>query len=349
MNRYALSTTNILTMIVLSTSWTILISANPMPQQDNGTVNINTTTSSPSTRTVNINSNIRLSNNEALQQLLLAAYRAEQIRRSASTTTTVRTPTNIPPLLEYENETIVENLESVVRNDTASIDLELPANVYEVPLEVWINEESSAPSIQVQPTDQERPIDETQRIILEALQASRQSTDHTIRHRGRRLATRSQNSRSINQGVSEDAVSSVPIRNIDIDRNILNLLQRQQEESAEANGALNILRQRDRFNLTVDYQATFHNIGSTQLEDIMLVLSSNCSQLRSRKVVRWLSSRRGILFECRNGAWVSKYLSKRNRKPRTAFVTGNSLSQICMTIRKRVMLVNVFHITNILP
>lgn len=232
-----------------------------------------------------------------------------------------RMPMNIQPaLLDYENATAVENLERTVTNQTDTpTEIELPSDVYEVPLEVWITEEGDSESAAVEREDE--PIDETQRIIVEALQTeSSAQTDHTIRHRGRRVATRNANNRQ----VSEDSVASLPLETANINRDIYTLLQQQQQTSEESNGSLDLLRQRERFNMTVDYQAPFQNIESNQLMEIVTIMNSDCTQvLRKKKLVRWVSGTRGILFECRNGAWVVTYLSRRTRKLRPTSVRGN--------------------------
>ena len=308
----------LLTIILLPLTWTI--PANSVPTGRNQRQTTSTDSTVVSNRRTASDINVRMSNSEALQ-LLLAAYLSDHTHLANVTSeSSIRTPITIQPaLLDYENETEVEDLEKVVVNSTdLASEVELPSDVYEVSLEAWINEENAPPT----PRRNMNSIDETQRIIIQALRSGSDSpSDHTIRHRGRRVATR--NNDRTNRRVSEDAVVSLPIENAEVNRNILNLLQRQQPENSESSGPLDILRQRERFNMTVDYQAPFQNISVSKLMEIVILMRSDCSQMsRQKKLVQWVSGLRGILFECRNGAWVVTYLSRRKGKPRPSSITG---------------------------
>lgn len=318
MSKHKVGIKTVTLTVLLHTTWIIIISAVPTAY-NNQHNNTDTNTNAESLNSQNIS---RLSNGEALE-LLLSAYLAEH--RQVLNTSQRATPLPIslqPALLDYENETEVEDLAKIVANQTMQFDdIVLPADVYEVPLEVWISEEDvSTPSAT---QENERQIDETQRLITETLrQQIQQPSAHTIRHRSRRVATRSV-SRTSQTRLADDPVASLPIKNLDINGNILNLLRQQQRGTDEATGSLDILRQRSRFNITVEHQAPFQNIEAKKLMEIVILMRSDCSQVsRKKKMIRWVSGMRGILFECQNGAWVVTYLSRRNRKPRPTSVTG---------------------------
>ena len=298
----------VLTILLLHLSWTIHTQAFPTPQ----TQNLTATDIVSATGVNTTPSNSRLSDSELLE-LLYATY-IVNIENATTRASEVRHTSLQPALLDYENLTDVANLEKDVTNSTDNeTDLVLPPDVYEVPLSLWINGESANPDV---PDKIEDTADGAEQVILDALRRSVESSDdHSIRHRGRRLADRN------NRRVSEDSSALLPIDSVD--PNILSLFQPQQD-SEESTGSLDILRQRDKFNITVDYDATFHNIDSTKLIEIIAIMRTDCSEIPKRKkIVRWVLETRGILFECRNGAWVVTYLSRPQGKPRPRSVTGN--------------------------
>ena len=242
-----------------------------------------------------------------------------------------------PALLDYENETEVDELEKVIENSTEPVsELLLPADVYEVPLQLWVEREDESETDEE--AELEQPVDDVQMLITEALkpaentQQTSTTPPHLIRHHSRRSLARGPGRSSRGGGrllQPENQPMSLPIQSAEVDEDsILNLLRqepREENESEDGNRPMEIIRTRDRFNMTVDFQAPFHNIESDKLLEIVLLMNSDCTQLPQR-MVRWVSGSRGILFECQNGVWVVTYLARQKRKVRPLTVTGKIYS-----------------------
>lgn len=291
-------------------------------QSNNSNITNTTQTTTPASSGSTIDSTKpSLSDADALEQYIISIL-AGRIPLSNNTVQTL--PAGIgaiqPSLLDYENQTAVDKLEKVVNNETTPVTaLDIPADVYEVTLEDWISEEDSTATSQ---QEDERERAETQNVIAEAIQAEApQRTTvgpHTIRHRGRRLAARSSQRRS-------NTIASLPIESLNTN-NIQSILRQQQRQQRRGDGErrnpIHVLEQKERFNLTVDYQAPFQNIDKDKLLEILVIMNTDCSSIAEKEMIRWVSGKRGILFQCHNGAWVVTYLSRRQRKPRPSTITG---------------------------
>lgn len=260
-------------------------------------------------------SDIRLTNSKALQ-LLLAAYLTGRINPINITTSPASPVSRQQALLDYEDENEIEVLEKQTGNlSEVGTELELPPDVYEVSLEVWMRKEEKA----TPPTTNTE--DEAELIISELLRT--QATEpgaHTIRHRSRRLVNH--NSHRNQRPATNSQTPTIP--STSTEDNILDLLrQYNSSNEIEASKPLDILLARPSFNMTVNYEETFENIESNKLLEIVQIMRSDCTKMTSqKKMINWVSESRGILFECQNGAWVVTYLSKPIRKPKPISVTG---------------------------
>lgn len=219
-------------------------------------------------------------------------------------------------LLEYENQTAVEKLEQVITPESDVLfSGELPVNVYEVPLEKWTEDDHES-----EVSEQERLENNLQSFIRQAVRQT--SSESTSTQNGVRHGTVRQNSAVANRNIPQEPLMNLPVENLSQD--ILNILESRRngnQQETTSTGPLSLLRQREKFNVTVDYQEPFRNVDAPKLLEIVLLMRSDCTLLPKR-IVRWVSGKRGILFECQNGAWVVRYLKRRDRKPRPVSVEG---------------------------
>lgn len=311
----------------------------------NSTSSANNSTSDYSSMMERLFNTTGLSQGDALQHLIQSYLNSNtstqtDVNSSTDDTTWMRMPVSLAPaLLDYENETEVDELEMVIKNTTEpESELILPADIYEVPLQVWVERGDNSDA------ELEQPVDDVQTLITEALkpdnpedQQTSTTAPHLIRHHSRRSLAQRSSSRRNRGRLNEQAMTSVPIQTPDVDEDsILNLFRqppRGDSSSEEGNRPMEIIRTRERFNMTVDFQAPFHNIESDKLLEIVLLMNSDCTQLPQR-MVRWVSGSRGILFECQNGVWVVTYLARQGKKVRPETVTGKHhfTSMTCHTL-----------------
>lgn len=220
--------------------------------------------------------------------------------------------TNSQALLDYENETIIEKLDEQVEA-LAEPTVDIPPNVYEVSLFNWVEEE------EVEDTELDtgrgtQPENRAQQAIQDALPDSTQR--HAVRHRSRQPGAAAAAGRQAN---TDEPSVNLPVEHLSED--LINILRSRTNLQEEQDGPLRVLEERERFNISVDYQAPFKNIDGSKLLEIILLMRSDCSLLPER-IVSWVSDKRGILFECKNGAWVVKYLKKRRRRPQPKSIQG---------------------------
>lgn len=205
-----------------------------------------------------------------------------------------------PGLLDYENQTYVIKLEETIDEEDIPATNELPANVYEVNFGDWVEDTVANEE------PEQRADDMLHRLMRESLLTVEGS--HRIRHGSNRLVRRDITN-AHRRPMRDEPVINLPVENQD----------------GSSPGPLSRLIEQETFNMTVDYQEPFHNVERPKLLEIVLLMRSDCTLLPKR-IVRWVSGRRGILFECQNGAWVVKYLKRRRRKPRPVSIRGEEIT-----------------------
>lgn len=221
-----------------------------------------------------------------------------------------------PGLLEYEDKMLVETLEEV-EDDNEGESVGVPPDVYEVSFLEWLRDslEPQIPNPSAR-LGARRPQNSIRSIIRDTLRESAPQRRH---HRARHHNSLRPTNMAANRMMSDEPVVNLPVENLSQD--LLSMLQSTTEERDTTASPLSVLSERDRFNMTVDYQAPFHNIEKQKLLEIILLMNSDCTLLPSR-IVRWVSGKRGILFDCKNGVWVVKYLMRRRNKPRPVNIRG---------------------------
>lgn len=199
-----------------------------------------------------------------------------------------------PGLLDYENQTYVGKLEQITDEEDVQSPADLPGNVYEVNFKDWTEDTSASRA-----GERDEAEDRLTHLMRETLLTVGGS--HRIRHSSSRIVRRDLRDRPM----GDEPVINLPVTN----------------REGRSSGPLSRLIEQETFNMTVDYQQPFHNVERPKLLEIVLLMRSDCTLLPKR-IVRWVSGRRGILFECQNGAWVVKYLKRRRRKPRPVSIRG---------------------------